>query len=519
MNKKRILTQIKETKEKHITIKEYLALGEALVWMNKNGIACYFYERVRKKEGANYTPKAVERINKRLSFSKMYTDVEMYEQEFQELIGDKYSIEYVKKLGKIPQIVMKGEKYCHEDIKSELINVFGGNRVTLEQPKQCKKTIHMYGRCGVFGYAVEDADTISSQLQRKLKINGYDDIRVINHGLWGAHDKNILFNFLHDVQEMKKGDIVIFYQAPYKKRIMKAIKEKGVWYKDLTDEYHQYEVSRWCFYDKPGHMNKDGYRIISQLIFNDLENHNFSVGKLGKKVENKESTKFLNACLRKNINREFEKEINIYLNRINSEYPLKSKDSKCGSIVMNCNPFTKGHRYLVEYASKCVDRLYIFVVEEDRSLFKFEDRYDMVKKGTEDLDNVVVVPSGKFIISAMTFPEYFMKDYVKEKDFDVSMDLDIFGKKIAPALNISIRFAGEEPLDPVTSNYNDYMRNLLPNYGIEFREIRRLYYDDKNVINATHVRKLISEKRYEELEGYVPKSTYEILEKKYLKKE
>lgn len=52
-----------------------------------------------------------------------------------------------------------------------------------------------------------------------------------------------------------------------------------------------------------------------------------------------------------------------------------------GSIVMNCNPFTLGHRYLIEYASKYVDYLYIFVVEEDKSFFPFSDRIDLIKKG------------------------------------------------------------------------------------------------------------------------------------------
>jgi len=160
--------------------------------------------------------------------------------------------------------------------------------------------------------------------------------------------------------------------------------------------------------------------------------------------------------------------------------------------------------------------LYIFVVEEDKSYFKFADRLEMVKKGTSDLDNVIVLPSGKFIISALTFPEYFMKDYVKEKDFDVSMDLETFCKSIAPSLNISVRFAGEEPFDPVTLNYNINMRKILPQFGLEFVEIPRLEIDEIGVISATKVRAHMKEKNLEEIKKYVPQTTYDILTSKYM---
>ena len=139
----------------------------------------------------------------------------------------------------------------------------------------------------------------------------------------------------------------------------------------------------------------------------------------------------------------------------------------------------------------------------------------MVKNGTSDLKNVVVVSSGKFIISSLTFPEYFMKDYVKEKNFDVSMDVETFCKHIAPPLHIKKRFAGEEPFDPVTLNYNENMREILPKYGMEFCEIPRLAIDDSRVINATEVRRLLKERDFDAIKEYVPNSTLEILKAKY----
>ena len=83
---------------------------------------------------------------------------------------------------------------------------------------------------------------------------------------------------------------------------------------------------------------------------------------------------------------------------------------------------------MIETASKQVDTLYIFVVEENKSFFEFEDRYQLVKAGTQDLENVVVLPSGKFIISALTFPGYFYKDNNKDAVVDTSKDVDLFGK-------------------------------------------------------------------------------------------
>jgi len=50
-----------------------------------------------------------------------------------------------------------------------------------------------------------------------------------------------------------------------------------------------------------------------------------------------------------------------------------------GAIVVNANPFTLGHRYLIETASRQVDRLLIFVVENDVSRFPFQDRFRLVK--------------------------------------------------------------------------------------------------------------------------------------------
>lgn len=138
---------------------------------------------------------------------------------------------------------------------------------------------------------------------------------------------------------------------------------------------------------------------------------------------------------------------------------------------MNANPFTKGHRFLIEEASKQVDYLYIFVVEEDRSMFSHLHRLEMVRRGIEDLDNALAILSGKYIISEETFSQYFKKDQVSDiKDMDY--DVHIFGRVVAKELKIKYRFVGQEPYDKVTAKYNETIRKAS-NYFKVFKRNRK----------------------------------------------
>lgn len=177
---------------------------------------------------------------------------------------------------------------------------------------------------------------------------------------------------------------------------------------------------------------------------------------------------------------------------------------------MNCNPFTLGHRYLIEQACAQVDVLYVFVVEEDASLFPFEDRMALVKACTKDLEKVRVLPSGRFMISKDTFRDYFEKAQLQEAEIDASMDIDLFGRYVAPYFHITKRFAGEEPFDRVTCQYNEQMRRRLADYGVEFIEIPRKKAGT-DIISATTVRKLAGAREWEKLSSLLPGETYEYL--------
>lgn len=495
---------------------QYFAMKDAFLLLAKKEVPVFYYNRIGKeKNGYIYSDSAINRMEKHLSFPYMYEHIDEYESDLRELFGDLYQKEYIQELGRIPQVIKKGNIYCHEDYSGKYVNVIEGRRVVVGQPDSYRKTIHVYGRCGAFGYAVEDKNSLPSQIQLLLRNRDVTDIRVVNHGLWGGEDEYLEHNFLNECAGFKEGDIILFYMMHIDKRLLKHWEEAGVRYKEITHEWHQYPEARWCFYDKPGHMNHIGYSHVAELIVEDLLRQSFSCKTIAPEMFQSFNSEHLNAYLKENNTSDFYKEIKDYTDSILQEYPLQNDSMTCGSIVMNCNPFTKGHRYLIELAASQVERLYVFVVQEDKSFFKYDDRFDMVRQGTSDLKNVVVVSSGKFIISSLTFPEYFMKDYVKEKNFDVSMDVETFCKYIAPPLKIKKRFAGEEPFDPVTKNYNENMSRILPKYGMEFCEIPRLALDEKRVVNATEVRRLLKERNFETIKEYVPETTLGILKDKY----
>lgn len=190
------------------------------------------------------------------------------------------------------------------------------------------------------------------------------------------------------------------------------------------------------------------------------------------------------------------------------------KAERIGAIVMNANPFTKGHRYLIEFAANIVDKLYVFVVEEDRSYFKFADRMDMIKIGTNDIKNVLVVPSGEWVLSYKTMPIYFEKEKMQKMKVDACYDLEIFARYIAPKLGITKRFVGEEPLDMVTKKYNEQMKEILSCFEIEVVEIPRMMICDE-IVSASKVREYMKQEQWDKLERLVPGSTLEVC-KKYI---
>lgn len=405
---------------------------------------------------------------------------------YKDFFDDLYSEEYAEQICNMPLACVNNIGVLSlKDCQSKYYNVINGERQTDGQLAQGRdiKNIYFFGPCYIYGHYVEDKNTIESFLQRLFCDKGIS-VRVVNYG---CLDTNINNRYLTRiaVTQFKMGDVVVVGNLP------KGI--KGVHYLDLNRVLEKHKVSSKWLADWTGHCNHKVNKLYSDAIYEALvpilEEEGENRGEPIQKDEN--FIKFM------------------YLDQYFKEFDF-TKYNKMGSIVMNCNPFTYGHRYLIEQALKKVDHLIVFVVEEDRSLFSFWERITMVQKGVLDLSSVTVVPSGMFILSQMSFPEYFIKESSDDIVEHTEQDIRTFAEKIAPQLGIKYRFVGEEPDDSVTNQYNLAMKKILPQYGIELVEIPRKKINEK-YISASLVRGYMDENNKEKLDALLPKTTREFL--------
>ncbi|MBA4685687.1 MAG: adenylyltransferase/cytidyltransferase family protein [Candidatus Galacturonibacter soehngenii] len=380
-----------------------------------------------------------------------------------------------------------------ENCETDMVNYNNGIRYTVGNPKEYKNTIYLYGPCLVRGALVTDRYTIGSFLREKIGKDYY----IENRGNTG-NIKNIAMR----IPSYKPGDVVILFvwdSKPYEKL--------GIKLHSIASVFNKIVDLKENMWDSVWHANSYVIKYVADEVYNIFRRN---VIESNNCISNNSQISFSSDS--KNSLDDVPKELKEWVDEL-KEYKIQGK-FKIGSIVMNCNPFTLGHRYLIENAKAQVDYLFIFVVEEDKSFFKFEDRLEMVKRGVADLGNVIVLSSGRYIISTETLPGYFNKDQLQNVKLDASADIEIFANIIAKCLNITVRFAGEEPIDAFTRQYNETMKRMLPGKGIEFVEIPRICKGNE-VISASRVRKLLKEKEYEYIKRLVPITTYKYLEMKY----
>ncbi|MDO5095022.1 MAG: [citrate (pro-3S)-lyase] ligase [Peptostreptococcaceae bacterium] len=195
-----------------------------------------------------------------------------------------------------------------------------------------------------------------------------------------------------------------------------------------------------------------------------------------------------------------------YLKKLQTESPTPNSDARITSIVMNANPFTLGHLYLVEKAASENDLLHLFMVSDDSSLIPFSVRKKLILEGTEHLNNIIYHETSSYMISQSIFPSYFIKE---ENDIileQANLDIQIF-LQIAKALGIRSRYIGSEPFSRVTNLYNQVMQEKLPP-DVQVHLIERKSENDL-AISASKVRELIQNNRLDEIKNLVPKSTYD----------
>lgn len=405
------------------------------------------------------------------------------------------NIEYNKEVMKPYYLTEKNKIHLIEDINSEYVNVVNNFRLTTNQPIEYNNTIYLFGNSVTFGLGSSDDNTISSFLQRIINDNNFK-YRVVNYSNHASNDYDYQFELMNSIN-FKPNDIIVSIVSVNIRSDEDYIINRT---QELFDRPHK---NGEIFIDKT-HINKIGNEIIAKSLYETMTKNNL--------LFNNNTKNSYDIDIKENfISNELYDEL-IRYREILKNYKVNKE--KIGAIVMNCNPFTLGHKHLIEYAAKKVDHLYVFVVEEDKSFFTFKDRFMLVKKGTKNIDNITILPSGKFIISSLTFSDYFNKEKINEKTLNISDDVILFAKEIAPILNIKKRFVGEEPLCNVTKQYNNTLFQLLPQFGIDLEIIPRICYKDEP-ISASRVRKLLKEENFEEIKKLVPKTTFNYLIKNY----
>lgn len=353
--------------------------------------------------------------------------------------------------------------------------------------KESDRTVYLVGSCIVAGQSPAETSLAEKLILLFEKNNFSYNIIKIN----SRYFPNELLEY-----DICKNDIVIFLVAGG------PLNYKDY---DLTEVYEKYNGPKNICTDSTLHVSDSGCQLIADSIMKEIIiMHN-------NKIEDATiDNNIVHTAEKMQLQYQDEYEVKIYLKRTNIARNMRIGNN--GAIVMNANPFTIGHRRLVEYASGKVERLFIFVVEEDRSFFTYEERLEMVLDGVKDINNVIVLGSGNFVISNLTFYDYFTKENDNDKIIDASQDIFIFARYIAPYFSIKKRFVGQEPTDKVTEQYNEQMKHILPNYGCELIEISRFMQDAK-IISASVIREALHENHLEYVRSMLPVTSFQFIER------
>ena len=456
-------------------------IEECLSEIKKQGIYLinlYFEENAQYRKFRKAIAKRFAMKGKKVS-QKLHSDMT------EEFFDDLYTEEYTDGIVNIKYSVVNVDGCSRlKDCQGKFLNVANGERFTTGVPERYKKTIYFVGPCYIYGHYVEDANTIESFLQNRLIRIGYE-IRVVNCGSPSYSGRMIMQLARIKSISLKKGDIIV---GSFTNSLL-----KNTFNLNLTNILKGQSINPGWVVDNLCHCNHKVNVLYADAIYNALQPIlDKTVDGQGELI--KQDRDFIRT---------------LYIDQYFFDFD-SSAYNKIGAIVMNCNPFTYGHRYLIEQALEVVDHLIIFVVEEDKSLFTFNERFAMVCEGVADLENVRVVPSGPFILSQTTFPEYFIKEADEDLVENVENDITVFAERIAPHLNITCRFVGEEPEDGVTNEYNMAMKRILPENGIELVEIPRKEQDGR-YISATTVRTCLENNDIDGFKRLVPDSTVRIL--------
>ncbi len=474
----------------------YKQLAETVQWYKDHGVIfCPFILTARY----HMFPQSTQvQFKKKYSYPNADMSV-MSENEQRKFLGDKYSNTYISDYMEcyrgITGYIKNGISY-YNDYESKYINIKNSHRIISNAPSGAKHRIIIIGPCLAFGAYVSDDETIGYYLQQIVSNNYGDKYEVMVYARRGGLGIDLLVS-----EPVQRGDIIIYFAI--EKASVEAVKRlDGVKVTDFTSVFLKTENVEDYIFNSIVHCNYILNQKVAEFVFSEI-----ALDDIPQKYSVEERIAKQNYYIGYEIFNSFDL---LRLKYLSDE--IMNPNRTRGGVVMNCNPFTKGHRYLLEQALNKVDYLFVFIVQENRSHFSYQDRINMVRIGTSDLqDRIRILPSGRYIISTETFRQYFEKDKEIEQIESTEYDVRIFGEVVCKKLNITYRFVGEEKRDIVTNAYNQTMKKVLPQYGIEVIEIPRVKDNEGEDISASVLRQRIKNK--ESIDGLVMEDVKKYLDK------
>lgn len=419
-----------------------------------------------------------------------------------------YSNDYIVQLNPGLKNMVQSGKLMICDWESEFFNIRDGQRVTTGQPDVHEQVVHCVGESETFGYGTEDAHTFCSFLQARLNAEERGSPwRVENYGFPGGALPFSINSLLQ--RNISAGDIVVFFGFPQLDEALANQLGIEASHVSFSRPHEHGEV----FVDD-NHFGWMGHKTVADALYGQLfAPGNESSPRAPDKIPDPNALEAARCCIqfvkyllfRRTYLAVEKSEMQAYLDYLDEQ--CAETVGQIGSVAVSCDPMTNGHLHLLEHAAKSCDFLYVFVIQEDASQFRFGARLHIVETALAHLDNVKVLKGGRYICTDVTVPEYSTKDEKNDAIADMSMEAWSFGEFIAKRLNITRIFLGREPICPITQQYNDQMEMILPKFGIAVEIIDRITHAGE-AISASQVRAYLKEKRFDLIREIVPPATY-----------
>lgn len=400
-----------------------------------------------------------------------------------------FTAEYLDKICACdPNLVQNNNYFCMADYESELMNIKDGVRETANQIEDNLHNIFVFGNSTTFGYYTADDETIASYLQEYVAPYKYNvhNYATVNDTLLNIYNRVINTGICDN-------DIVVI-------GIPKGFLGNSVFlfpHIDTTEGFYTH-TEKENLIDR-AHLTAYGNSWIAEMIFHGLE---------------KDMTFF-------DTNDEtIESQVEVLIEDFKKEHELFADDLQIGASVMSCNPFTSGHRYLVELGSRMFDYFVVFLMQEGMNLvFDKEECENLVRVGVQDLDNVIVVPMSD-VFSYQTFwPEYndimlrHSKNYVGLNTYNL---LNVVGKAFKQ-LNVKHFLCGIETDDNITRQHIVQAKTVFPQNDINVICIpRKQMKDNKLSISGTECRRMLAEGEYDKLNGFLQPQVIDYIKEKKL---